>query len=137
MGRLEGKVAIVTGGGRGIGAGIAGVLAREGASIAIADIDLENAANTAGELRGRGTKAEAILCDVTDTASAQAAARSAISALGHVDILVNNAGVVGSHVAGSLITLEDWDACYQVNLKGIWVMTQAIRTSKGAAAGRS
>ena len=126
MARLDGKVAFVTGGGRGIGAGISGVLAREGASIAIADIDLDNAGRTAAELRTRGTKAEVIRCDVTSVDSARAAAEQAVSRFGQVDILVNNAGVVGSHVAGSQLTLEDWDACYEVNLKGIWVMTQAL-----------
>ena len=126
MGRLEGKVAFVTGGGRGIGAGIAQVLAREGASIVIADIDMDNAAKTAAALASGGTKVEIFRCDVTSVESAGAAADSAVRQFGQVDILVNNAGVVGGHVAGSQLTLEDWDACYEVNLKGIWVMTQAF-----------
>ncbi|OAI42180.1 hypothetical protein AYO38_03280 [bacterium SCGC AG-212-C10] len=126
MGSLEGKVAIVTGGGRGIGQGISRVLAREGATIVIADIDLENAEKTAQELNADGTKTAVIDCDVTSEASAESAIASAVNGFGRVDILVNNAGVVGKHVGGGVITLEDWDMCYQVNLKGTWIMARAI-----------
>jgi NAD(P)-dependent dehydrogenase (short-subunit alcohol dehydrogenase family) len=126
MGRLDQKVAIVTGGGRGIGQGIARVLAREGAAIVIADVDIENANRTATELRAGGTKAEVVRCDVTSEASAAEAVASAVRAFGRLDILVNNAGVVGSHVGGAAITLEDWDRCYEVNLKGMWIMSRAV-----------
>ena len=125
MARLEGRVAIVTGGGRGIGRGIALVLAREGADIAIADIDTENANRTADELRELGRKVAVVHCDVTEEASAASAVQAAVDQLGRVDILVNNAGVVGQHIGGGAITLDDWDACYEVNLRGIWVMTRA------------
>jgi len=137
MARLEGKVAIITGGGRGIGRGIALVLAREGADIAIADIDMENANRTAAELREMGRKAAVIRCDVTEEASAASAIQAAVEQLGRVDILVNNAGVVGQHIGGGAITLDDWDACYEVNLKGIWVMTQAaVPLFKAAGGGK-
>jgi meso-butanediol dehydrogenase/(S,S)-butanediol dehydrogenase/diacetyl reductase len=126
MGRLDGKVAIVTGGGRGIGRGIARVLAREGAAIVIADIDMDNARRTADEIGAGGGRALAVRVDVTDPTSAEAGVNAAVEAFGRVDILVNNAGVVGEHVGGGSITLEDWDRCYEVNLKGTWIMSRAV-----------
>lgn len=126
MGKLEGRVAIVTGGGRGIGQGIAGVLAAEGAAIVIADVDLENAERTAAELRAVGRRAAVVETDVTSEASAASCVEAAQREFGAVHILVNNAGVVGRHVGGSEIDLGDFDWCYDVNVKGIWVMTQAV-----------
>ena len=126
MGRLDNRVAIVTGGGRGIGRGIVLELVREGAAIVIADINLENAERTAGEVRQEGGRALVVGLDVTDPASVDAGVTAAIREFGRVDILVNNAGVVGQHVGGGAITLEDWDACYAVNLKGIWIMSRAL-----------
>lgn len=126
MGRLDGKVAIVTGGGRGIGRGIAQVLVREGAAVVIADIDIANAERTADELRAEGRQALAVRVDVTDPASADAGVKAALAVFGRIDILVNNAGVVGEHVGGGSITLEDWDRCYEVNVKGTWIMSRAV-----------
>jgi NAD(P)-dependent dehydrogenase (short-subunit alcohol dehydrogenase family) len=126
MGRLDNRTAIVTGGGRGIGRGISLVLAREGASVVIADIDLENANRTAAEIREAGGKSHVTAVDVTQPESAESGVRAAIDRFGRVDILVNNAGVAGGHVGARAITLEDWDACYEVNLKGMWIMSNAI-----------
>ena len=126
MGSLSNRTALVTGGGRGIGKGISTVLAREGAGIVIADIDLDNAEKTAEELRAKGTKVAVVLCDVTLPGSAEAAIATAVQEMGSIDILVNNAGVVGHNVGGSKITLDDWDMCYEVNLKGTWIMSRAI-----------
>lgn len=126
MGRLDGRVAIVTGGGRGIGRGICEVLAREGASLVVADIVMENAKQTAADLRAAGAKAVPVHCDVTKADSAAATVDATLAAFGRADILVNNAGVVGQHVGGALIDEDDWDACYEVNLKGIWRMSRAI-----------
>ena len=126
MGRLEGKTAVVTGGGRGIGRGISLVLGGEGANIVIADIDIENANRTADELRQAGQAATVIRTDVTDPASARACITGAIQEFGRVDVLVNNAGVVGGHAGGAAITLDDWDTCYRVNLQGTWIMASAV-----------
>ncbi|MEE9277356.1 MAG: SDR family NAD(P)-dependent oxidoreductase, partial [Dehalococcoidia bacterium] len=125
MGRLDEKAAIVTGGGRGIGRGIVLELANEGADIVIGDIDLANAERTADEVRAFGRKCSVVEVDVTDEDSARDGVETAIAERGGIDILVNNAGVVADHV-GAAITLGDWDKCYEVNLKGIWIMSNAV-----------
>jgi NAD(P)-dependent dehydrogenase (short-subunit alcohol dehydrogenase family) len=89
--QLKDKVAIVTGGGRGIGMAIAACLAEEGANVAIADIDEANAEKVAGELKSNGVKSIAIATDVTDPASVAAMVEGVESELGPVEILVNNA----------------------------------------------
>jgi meso-butanediol dehydrogenase/(S,S)-butanediol dehydrogenase/diacetyl reductase len=126
MGNLDNRIAVVTGGGRGIGKGISTVLARQGATVVIADIDSENANRTANELRASGATVTVVSCDVTSEYSAASAIAAAVAAHGRVDVLLNNAGVVGTHVGGSSIALEDWDMCYEVNLKGTWVMSRAV-----------
>lgn len=125
MGRLEDKVAFVTGGGRGIGRGICPALAAEGATVVVADLDMTTANQTAGELENAGRKALALALDVTSRDSAEAAVERAAAEFGGVDILVNNAGVLGEH-SGRDVTLDDWDLALDVNLKGIWIMTQAV-----------
>jgi NAD(P)-dependent dehydrogenase (short-subunit alcohol dehydrogenase family) len=122
---VEGKVAIVTGGGRGIGKGISQVLSREGAAVVIADLDLEHAEETAAELRAAGGKAIVRACDVTDAASAESVVADTIREFGGVDILVNNAGVLGPR-GWAEVTLDDWDTVLNVNLKGIWIMSRAV-----------
>ena len=124
MGRLEGEAAIVTGAGRGIGRAIALVLAQEGAAVAAADIDLNGAGETARMVQAAGGKAVALVVDVRRVESVHACVGHAIKVLGKVSILVNNAGVVGHHI-GEEATLEDWDWCYEVNLKGVWTMCRA------------
>jgi meso-butanediol dehydrogenase/(S,S)-butanediol dehydrogenase/diacetyl reductase len=125
MGALDGRTAIVTGGGRGIGLGIATVLAGDGANVVIADIDMANARVAARDLERRGARALVADCDVTSEESAAAVMATAAHAFGRVDILVNNAGVVGRHVGGAQIDIADWDWCYEVNVKGIWIMSRA------------
>ncbi len=125
MGRLDNKVAVVTGGGRGIGRGITEVLISEGAAVVIADIDLESARATEKELRAAGAEITVVEMDVTSADSIESATKEAIAWKGAVDILVNNAGVVGEHV-GLEVTEQDWDVCFEVNVKGIWAVSNAL-----------
>jgi meso-butanediol dehydrogenase/(S,S)-butanediol dehydrogenase/diacetyl reductase len=125
MSVLEEKIAIVTGGGRGIGRGIVLALARAGADVAIADVDLENAELSAKEVTALGRRALVARVDVTDAQSAKAGVDEALTRFGKIDILVNNAGVVQDHV-GKAVTGDDFDRCFQVNLKGIWNVTNAV-----------
>ncbi len=125
MGRLDGKVAVVTGGGRGIGQGIVRVLAREGAAVVIADIDLDTAERTAAEIRGAGGKALVTRVDVTDPASVAAGVNAAIGGFGRVDILVNNAGATRD---GLILRMSeaDWDEILNTNLRGAFLCTRAV-----------
>jgi meso-butanediol dehydrogenase/(S,S)-butanediol dehydrogenase/diacetyl reductase len=125
MGRLEGKVALVTGGGRGIGKGIVEVLSREGARVAVADLNFGNAARTATEIEELGRRAIALELDVSKADQAATAVAQAIDVFGQLDILVNNAGVLGEHGARD-ITLDDWQMVLDVNLKSIWIMSRAV-----------
>lgn len=125
MGRLDGKTALVTGGARGLGRGIVLELAKEGADIAIADLLADVAGQTAAEVRQLGRQVTVVRMDVTDTRSTQTGVQQALAERGGLDILVNNAGVAPVH-AGSEADEEDWDRCYEVNLKGIWKVSQVV-----------
>ncbi len=123
MNELSGKVALVTGGGSGIGAGIAQVLAESGAAVAIGDLNGEAAAAVATALPGTGHLG--LRLDVTDRASIDQAVRQIEQRPGPVDVLVNNAGI--SSVAPFLeITDTDWDRLLGVNLRGVFVVTQRV-----------
>ncbi|HEY7140232.1 MAG TPA: SDR family NAD(P)-dependent oxidoreductase [Methylomirabilota bacterium] len=122
---LRGKVAIVTGAGRGIGREIAATLAREGATTVVTDIRqdlLDDVAREFGRERWTGRQH---LCDVRDPARTRAVVDDVARTLGHVDILVNNAGVAPG---GPIETLseEAWDLNLDVNLKGTFLMCQAV-----------
>jgi NAD(P)-dependent dehydrogenase (short-subunit alcohol dehydrogenase family) len=124
---LKGSVAIVTGGARGIGRGIAYELAKEGARIAVADLPATSADRneTIAEIARLGGEAIGIDVDVREWAQVQAMAQHAIEHFGQVDILVNNAGVIkiGPVVA---FAEEDWDLIMDVNLKGVFLCSKAI-----------
>lgn len=122
---LEGKVALVTGGGRGIGQAIALELARGGADVAVAvSRDVAAAEAVAEEIRGLGRKALARQCDVASTEQAEQLVTAVVEELGRIDILVNNAGITRD---GLLMRMseEDWDAVLDVNLKGTFNCTRA------------
>ena len=93
---LSGRVALVTGGARGIGRGICLALAEQGADISIADLLVDTATETRKEVERLGRRALALSLDVTDRPSIEAAVSQTISGMGRIDILVNNAGVVGA-----------------------------------------
>ena len=124
MFRLDGKTAIVTGAGSGIGASIATLFAEQGARIAALDVNLEAARATAQNIRASGGSAEAIACDVGDSASVTAAFQLAREKFQTLDILVNNAGI--AHVGTLATTNEaDFDRLHRVNTKGVFLCAQA------------
>jgi len=124
MGRLDGKVALVTGGAQGIGRAIALLLAREGARVAISDINLEKARETCREIEALGKEALAVGGSVADARAAEAMVEKTVEAFGGLDILVNNAGITRD---GVLLRMkeEDWDLVFSVNLKGAFHCTKA------------
>lgn len=115
--QLEGKRVLITGAAQGIGKSIALQMAREGAELAISDINLELAATTAKEVESLGRKAIAIEGNVADSKSADDMVSKMIEALGGIDILVNNAGITRDTLLMRMKD-EDWDAVINVNLKG-------------------
>jgi NAD(P)-dependent dehydrogenase (short-subunit alcohol dehydrogenase family) len=125
MARLEGKVAIVTGGGSGIGHGIVLAMAKEGADIAIPDIQVLNAEKTADEVKTLGRRALAMKCDVTSSADVKLMVDRTRDVLGRIDILVNNAGY---RIRAPLEDLprSEWDAMIATNLTGVFLFSQAV-----------
>jgi 3-oxoacyl-[acyl-carrier protein] reductase len=121
--RLEGKAALVTGAGSGIGKCIAETYAREGARVALADIDL-GAAQAAA--RGIGNNAVALRCDVAKKADFDAAVAETLAAFGTLDILVNNAGT--THVNKPMLDIDEaeYDRMFAVNVKGVFLGCQAV-----------
>ncbi len=123
--RLEGRVAIVTGGARGIGKAICARLAAEGASLAIVDIMKDVAEATAAEFRGQGATAEAFAANVVKYEDAEATVKAVVEKFGKVDILVNNAGITKDTLIMRMGDAE-WDAVIAVNLKGTFNFTKAV-----------
>jgi meso-butanediol dehydrogenase/(S,S)-butanediol dehydrogenase/diacetyl reductase len=124
---LTGTTAIVTGGARGIGRGIAYELAREGVRVALADLPAVAAdrEETIAGVKKLGAEAIAIDCDVRDLAQAQAMVQKTIDAWGKVDILVNNAGVIKVGPV-FMFSEEDWDLIHDVNVKGTFICSKAV-----------
>src|SRR5574341_2135554 len=122
---LSGRVAIVTGAGRGIGRGIARTLARNGARIVAADIDPTTAADAAREIRSSGGAAIDVEADVTDGASVEAMVARCVAEWGTVDILVNNAGTASSHMVEDMPESE-WRRVLDVNLTGPFLCSKAV-----------
>ncbi len=122
---LQGRVAIVTGGGRGIGRATALELARMGADVVIAELDKPGGERTAGEVKALGRKAFSLPTDVTSRADLATMVERARGELGRIDILVNNAGIY--RAASSLdVTEEHWDAIMNLNAKAVFFASQAV-----------
>lgn len=117
MGKLEGKVAVITGSGRGIGKAIAKLFASEGASVMVNDIDEAPALEVVKEIEAAGGKASAFLADVTRLEEAQRLMDETVKLFGELDILVNNAGITRDALIHKM-TEQQWDLCININLKG-------------------
>lgn len=131
---LEGKVAIVTGAGSGIGRGIATCLAEFGASVAVLDLRTDAAERTAREIKDAGGVALALPCDVASCQSAQSAVEQVLRRFGRIDILCNNAGVI---VRKNVVALEEqeWDQGIDVTLKGVYTLSRAAIPVMAATGG--
>lgn len=121
--RLEGKTAIVTGSGSGFGEGIAKILAREGASVVVNDIDEEGGLRVAGDIEAAGGRADFFRADVTSADDTRAMVEHARETFGRLDILVNNAGVAHRRKSMLDVTEDELDRILAVNVKGLYHTT--------------
>ncbi len=128
--RLKGRVAIVTGGGKGIGRHYVLGLAAEGASVVVAEIDAAAAQDAAKEVQTKGGRALAVPTDVSDEASVKAMVERTIETFGRADVLVNNAAVFAavSYTRGphDKISVNEWDRMFAVNVRGVWLCCKEV-----------
>jgi 3-oxoacyl-[acyl-carrier protein] reductase len=124
--RFKDRVAVITGGGRGIGAATARRLADEGAAVVIADLDPAPANEVVAEVEKAGGRALAVACDVTQRASVEALFRAAVERFAQVDILVTCAGIIRDNLVHKM-TDEDWDGVIDTHLKGTFLCAQAAQ----------
>ena len=122
--RLKEKVAIVTGGARGIGKAVAELFAKEGASVIIWDL-LEDGAKTADQIQSNGGQAEFVNISVTNKEAIEKEAERIFQHYGKIDILINNAGITKDRTLHKM-SEEEWDAVVNVNLKGVFLCTQVV-----------
>jgi NAD(P)-dependent dehydrogenase (short-subunit alcohol dehydrogenase family) len=122
---LLGKIAIVTGGGRGIGRSIATAFAKAGADVAVNDLDADSARTTSEQIVSLGRRASAVRADISRKDEVEAMVDRVSKELGEVDILVNNAGVIVRKPAEHL-SEEEWDRVMDINLKGVFLCAQAV-----------
>jgi len=122
---LEGKCAIVTGGGQGLGGAIAEGFAQYGADVAVLDINPQTAAEVAEEIRTYGRKSISLECDVSKEAQVNACVEKAVRELGKLDILAAVAGI-GDRAMAEDMTIQQWDRVININLRGVWLFDQAV-----------
>jgi NAD(P)-dependent dehydrogenase (short-subunit alcohol dehydrogenase family) len=125
-GRLDGRVAIVTGGGRHLGRAYSLALADQGCAVVVADI--VDASPVAGEIAARGARAHPVHVDVTDPGSVERMAKVTAKLFGRIDVLVNNAGYFKDTKKGPWhqIDLAEWDRAFDVNVRGLWLCCRAV-----------
>lgn len=134
--RLEGQVAIVTGGGGGIGKATCLAFAKEGADIVIPEVNLANAESASAEITAIGRQCRVIETDVADGDSVRKMVQETLDTFGRIDILVNNAGIF-SYTRIDVCTEAEWDRMMAVNLKGTFLCSQAVmETMKAQRSGR-
>jgi NAD(P)-dependent dehydrogenase (short-subunit alcohol dehydrogenase family) len=136
-GYLDGKTALVTGAGSGIGRATALACAREGAQIVVADMAVEGGEETVSMIKSAGGEATFVPVNVTQAAEVEAMVAAAVSAYGRIDCAHNNAGIEGVFATTADYPEEDWDRVMAVNLKGVWLcmkyeIPQMLQQSGGA-----
>lgn len=124
--RLQGKVAIITGGGRGIGRTVALAYAKEGASVAICARSAPELQETEAVIAKVGGQALSVVCDVAQVEPVEGFVKKTLEAFGRIDILVNNAGVLTRRAHLKDVTIEEWDVVMAVNLRGPFLVTRAV-----------
>ncbi len=130
MSRYAGRVVLVTGAARGIGAGTAQRFASEGASVAVLDLDEDSANGVASGLGAE--RALGVVCDVSDAGAVEVAVERVVAELGRVDVLVNNAGITRDNLLFKM-SEQDWDMVVDVHLKGAFLMSRAVQRHMVAA----
>lgn len=126
MGRLDGRVALITGAARGIGAATAQRLAQEGARVALADLDQAGVEQTAQQIAQSGAEAIGLACDVSDADAVQRTVDAAVERFGQLDILVNNAGIIRDNLLFKM-TDDDWDRVLNVHVRGAFLCSRAAQ----------
>ncbi|MBI4301201.1 MAG: SDR family oxidoreductase [Chloroflexi bacterium] len=136
--RLEGKVAVVTGGSSGIGRATALAFAREGAKVIVGDVATEASGETVRLIKGAGGEATFVRCDVSQAADVQAMVNIAVTAYGRLDCAFNNAGIEGAQATTADYPEEVWNRVISINLTGVWLclkyeIAQMLKQDGGGA----
>src|SRR4051812_1323284 len=124
--RLDGRVAVVTGGSGGIGAAICNLFAKVGASVACLDLNAERASATAAAIEAAGGRAIGVSCDVSSEADTLAAVQRVVAELGRPTVLVNSVAALDRTGSVLDIDLEEWEKVHRVNLTGTFLMSRAV-----------